>query len=66
MFKHYINLELKAFFVRLVWEKHWLKNSDGLLVVYFYLFFLVVGIALYPMLSETFPDQNRWLLLIVM
>jgi hypothetical protein len=66
MFKHYINLELKAFFVQLVWEKHWLKNSDGLLVVYFLLVFLVVGIALYPMLSETFPDQNRWLLLIVM
>jgi hypothetical protein len=53
MFKHYINLELKAFFVRLVWEKHWLKNSDGLLVVYFFTCFSC-GIALYPMLSETF------------
>jgi hypothetical protein len=26
-------------------------------VVYFYLFFLVVGIALYPMLSETFGSK---------
>jgi ABC-type transport system involved in cytochrome c biogenesis permease subunit len=64
MFKHYINLELKAFFVQLVWEKHWLKILMGFSSLFFTCF-LVLGIALYPV-RETFPDQNRWLLLIVM
>jgi hypothetical protein len=52
MFKHYINLELKAF-SSASGEKHWLKKFDGLLVVYFLLVFFSCGIA-YPMLSETF------------
>jgi hypothetical protein len=34
-----------------------LKNSDGLLVVYFLLVFFSCGIALYPMLSETFGSK---------
>jgi hypothetical protein len=38
-----------------VWGKA-LAYSDGLLVVYFTCF-LVVGIALYPMLSETFGSK---------
>jgi hypothetical protein len=42
MFKHYINLELKAFFVH-SGEKHWLKKFDGLLVVYFLLVFFSCG-----------------------
>jgi hypothetical protein len=40
MFKHYINLELKAFFVRLVWEKHWLKKFDGFFSSLFFTCFL--------------------------
>jgi hypothetical protein len=56
MFKHYINLELKAFRSASVGKA--LAKFDGLLVVYFTCFFSC-GIALYPMLSETFPDQNR-------
>jgi hypothetical protein len=63
MFKHYINLELKAFRSASV-EKHWLKNSDGLLVVYFLLVFLVVGLHCIHVIKPS--DQNRWLLLIVM
>lgn len=59
MFKHYINLELKAFFRSAsVGKSIGLKILMGFLVVYFLLVFLVVGIALYPMLSETFPDQK--------
>jgi hypothetical protein len=56
MFKHYINLELKAFFRSLVWEKHWLKNLMGFSSLFFTCFFSC-GIALYPMLSETFGSK---------
>jgi hypothetical protein len=52
MFKHYINLELKAFFVRLVWEKALVKILMGFFSLFF-LFFFSCGIALYP-ISETF------------
>jgi hypothetical protein len=54
MFKHYINLRLKAFLVS--GKSIGLKNSDGLLVV-FYLFFLVVGIALYPIYQK--PSDQK-------
>lgn len=59
MFKHFINLELKAFFRSAsVGKSIGLKILMGFLVVYFLLAFLVFGIALYPMLAETFPAQK--------
>lgn len=59
MFKHFINLELKAFFRSAsVGKSIGLKILMGFLVVYFLLVFLVLGIALYPLLEKTFPDQR--------
>ena len=59
MFKHFINLELKAFFRSAsVGKSIGLKILMGFLVVYFLLVFLVLGIALYPILEKSFPDQK--------
>ncbi|WP_243699191.1 DUF5687 family protein [Flavobacterium hiemivividum] len=59
MFKHFINLELKAFFRSAsVGKSIGLKILMGFLVVYFLLVFLVLGIALYPLLEKNFPDQS--------
>lgn len=59
MFKHFINLELKAFFRSAsVGKSIGLKILMGFLVAYFLLVFLVVGIALYPLLAKSFPDQK--------
>ncbi|HEY4618522.1 MAG TPA: DUF5687 family protein [Flavobacterium sp.] len=59
MFKYFINLELKAFFRSAsVGKSIGLKILMGFLVVYFLLVFLVVGIALYPLLAKSFPDQK--------
>tara|TARA_R110000868_G_scaffold132690_2_gene343918 strand:- start:1123 stop:2607 length:1485 start_codon:yes stop_codon:yes gene_type:complete len=59
MFKHFINLELKAFFRSAsVGKSIGLKILMGFLVVYFLLVFLVLGIALYPILENSFPDQK--------
>lgn len=59
MFKHFINLELKAFFRSAsVGKSIGLKILMGFLVVYFLLVFLILGIALYPILEKSFPDQK--------
>ena len=59
MFKHFINLELKAFFRSAsVGKSIGLKILMGFLVVYFLLAFLVLGIALYPLLEKSFPNQK--------
>lgn len=59
MFQHFINLELKAFFRSASLGKSiGLKILMGFLVVYFSLTFLVLGIALYPILEKSFPNQK--------
>lgn len=59
MFQHFINLELKAFFRSAsVGKSIGLKILMGFLVVYFLLVFLVLGIALYPILLKAFPNQK--------
>jgi hypothetical protein len=59
MFKHFINLELKAFFRSAsVGKSIGLKILMGFLVIYFLLVFLVLGIALYPLLEKSFPNQK--------
>lgn len=59
MFKHFINLELKAFFRSAsVGKSIGLKILMGFLVIYFLLVFLVLGIALYPILEKSFPDHK--------
>lgn len=63
MFKHFINLELKAFFRSAsVGKSIGLKILMGFLVVYFLLSFLVIGIALYPLLEKNFPNQKPLLI----
>jgi hypothetical protein len=59
MFRHFINLELKAFFRSAsVGKSIGLKILMGFLVVYFLVVFLFIGIALYPLLKESYPNQK--------
>jgi hypothetical protein len=59
MLKHFINLELKAFFRSAsVGKSIGLKILMVFLVLYFLLVFLVLGIALYPLLEESFPNKK--------
>jgi hypothetical protein len=59
MFKHFIDLEFKAFFRSASLGKSiGLKILMGFVAVYFLLTFLVLGIALYPILEKNFPEQK--------
>jgi hypothetical protein len=59
MFKHFIDLEFKAFFRSASLGKSiGLKILMGFVAVYFLLTFLVLGIALYPILEKNFPGQK--------
>lgn len=59
MFTHFLNLELKSFFRSAsVGRSIGLKILLGFLALYFSLSFLALGIGLYPLLSQYFPDQE--------
>ncbi len=59
MFKHFLNLELKAFFRSAsVGKSIALKVLLAFVGLYFMLSFLVLGFALYPLLLESFPKQK--------
>ena len=59
MFKHFIDLEFKAFFRSASLGKSiGLKILMGFVAVYFLITFLVLGIALYPILEKNFPGQK--------
>lgn len=59
MFRHFINLELKSFFRSAsVGRSIGIKILLGFLALYFALSFLALGIGLYPLLREYFPDQQ--------
>lgn len=59
MFKHFLNLELKAFLRSAsVGKSIALKVFLGFVALYFLLSFLVLGFALYPLLLESFPKQK--------
>ena len=59
MFKHFLNLELKSFLRSAsVGKSIALKIFLGFIALYFILSFLVLGIALYPLLHESFPNQK--------
>ena len=59
MFKRFLRLEWKAFFRSASLGKNiGLKIFTGFLAVYFMISFLVLGVALYPMLQDLFPDQR--------
>jgi len=57
--KHFINLEWKQYFRSSYWQK---SMAINILLVFFALYFivsfLILGIALYPILKDQFPDQD--------
>jgi hypothetical protein len=59
MIKHFLQLELKAFLRSAsVGKSIALKIFLGFIALYFILSFLVLGISLYPLLHENFPNQK--------
>jgi len=59
MVKHFLNLEIKAFFRSAsVGKSIALKVLLGFLALYFMLSFLFLGFALFPLLQENFPKQK--------
>lgn len=70
MFKHFIYLQWKAFFRSSSLGKSiGLKILMAFLAIYFAVIFLLLGIGMYPLLTEMYPDQpplhmaNRFILL---
>lgn len=57
--KHFINLEWKQYFRSAYWQKSMALNILLVFVaLYFVVSFLFLGIALYPILKDTFPEQD--------
>ncbi|HLV14655.1 MAG TPA: DUF5687 family protein [Xanthomarina sp.] len=57
--KHFINLEWKQYFRSAYWQKSIAINILLVFVaLYFVVSFLILGIALYPILKEQFPDKD--------
>lgn len=70
MYKRFISLQWKAFFRSASFGRSLgLKIFMGFIAIYFAIVFLLLGIGLYPILKEAFPEQepletvNRWLLI---
>lgn len=63
MLKHFINLEWKALFRSASFGKSIaIKIMMGFFAAYFILVFLGVGLSLYPMLKEVYPDKDPFVL----
>lgn len=59
MIKHFVNFEWKQFFRSTYWQKSIAINILlGFFAVYMILSFLIMGIAIYPILEDKFPDKN--------
>lgn len=59
MIKHFLNLEWKAFFRSASFGKSLgIKIFMGFMALYFMASFLILGIALYPMLKDFYPEQD--------
>ncbi|MCX7551353.1 DUF5687 family protein [Xanthomarina sp. F2636L] len=57
--KHFINLEWKQYFRSAYWQKSMALNILLVFVaLYFVVTFLALGIALFPLLKDAFPDQD--------
>lgn len=64
MIKHFINFEWKQFFRSSYWQKSIAINILMVfLALYFILVFLLLGIALYPILKKQFPDSDPLIIL---
>jgi len=63
MIKHFINLEWKSLFRSASFGKSVaLKIFMAFLALYFIVSFLALGLALFPILKKTFPDQNPFVI----
>ncbi|MDO9276719.1 MAG: DUF5687 family protein [Lutibacter sp.] len=59
MIKHFINFEWKQFFRSSYWQKSIALNIlMAFLALYFILTFLALGISLFPILDEQFPESD--------
>lgn len=64
MIKHFINLEWKSLFRSASLGKSLaLKILLGFLALYFMATFLILGVALFPILKKTFPNEDPFLVL---
>ncbi|MFD2517394.1 DUF5687 family protein [Salinimicrobium flavum] len=59
MFKHFISLQWKAFFRSSSFGKSLgLKIFMGFLAIYFSIVFLLLGLGLYPLMKNFFPEES--------
>jgi hypothetical protein len=62
MIKHFLNLEWKQYFRSSYWQKNILLNILLLfLALYFVAMFLLMGVAMYPLLKKFFPEQDPFI-----
>tara|TARA_R110000868_G_scaffold411543_1_gene705217 strand:+ start:410 stop:1888 length:1479 start_codon:yes stop_codon:yes gene_type:complete len=59
MIKHFLSLEWKSFFRSASFGKSLgIKIFMGFMALYFMAMFLIIGVALYPILNDQFPEQD--------
>ncbi len=64
MIKHFLSLEWKQYFRSSYWQKNLALNILLVfLALYFIVVFLIMGIALLPILKKAFPDQDPFIVL---
>lgn len=62
MIKHFLNLEWKQYFRSSYWQKNILLNILlAFLALYFVAMFLLMGVAMYPLLKKFFPEQDPFI-----
>ena len=63
MFQKFITLEWRRFFRSSYWQKSLILNILlGLFALYMLASFLIIGLAIYPMLKEKVPDKDPFIL----
>jgi hypothetical protein len=63
MIKQFLNLEWKQYFRSSYWQKNILLNILLVFVaLYFIAMFLLMGIAMYPLLKKFFPDEDPFIM----
>jgi len=62
MIKHFLNLEWKQYFRSSYWQKNILLNILLVfLALYFVAMFLLMGVAMYPLLKKFYPEQDPFI-----
>ena len=63
MFQKFITLEWHRFFRSSYWQKSLILNILlGFFALYMLASFLIIGLAIYPMLKEKVPDKDPFIL----